>query len=175
MNNVLVVDNFLSSEQCQEIVNNCKSLCTDTPMPPPHNYKFYNTKAGDGFLDSLYPKIIELYIEKFPEITHTANYWSSRYFKFKWFPPTYYYSVWHSENGLKTPHRIASILLYLSNNNCGTEFYNGTVVDSKEGRLLVFPSSWTHTHRGQPDPDGKDRFIMSSYLEFVDDNGNFLA
>ena len=65
--------------------------------------------------------------------------------------------------------RILSILVYLSNHNCGTEFYNGKVIKSVKGRALIFPAFWTHTHKGQPCPDNKYRYILSAYVNLIDD------
>ena len=45
-----------------------------------------------------------------------------------------------------------------------TYFYSKEIVISKKGRLMVFPTYWTHTHRGQPCPENKNRYIMSAYF-----------
>jgi hypothetical protein len=58
----------------------------------------------------------------------------------------------------------------LSDNNCGTEFYEGATIISKKGKVLLFPAYFTHTHRGQLCPEFKDRYILGGYANFVDDS-----
>ena len=32
----------------------------------------------------------------------------------------------------------------------------------------MFPAFWTHTHRGQPCPENKYRYILSAYVNLID-------
>ena len=43
-----------------------------------------------------------------------------------------------------------------------TEFYDGTKVYPKRGRLLVFPSCWTFVHRGYPPK--QEKYAITSFL-----------
>ena len=79
--------------------------------------------------------------------------------------------TFHSEQSIEDP-RVLSILVYLSDHNCGTEFYNGFTIKSVKGRAMVFPPYWTHAHKGQPCPDKKFRYILSAYATFERKNKN---
>ena len=73
---------------------------------------------------------------------------------------------WHYENmGIHTSHRRFVIQLYLNDNfEAGeTEFlYINKRINAKTGRLIMFPSGYTHTHRGNP-PINDDKYILTSW------------
>ena len=56
-------------------------------------------------------------------------------------------------------------MIYLSTHKCGTEFHDGLLILSHIGRLTIFPSYFTHTHRGQVCPEKKDRYLLGGYYE----------
>lgn len=78
------------------------------------------------------------------------------------------YHVWHCENGsLETSRRVGVYILYLNEVMSGgeTEFlYLNQRIPPKEGRLLIFPSGFTHTHRGNPPLKGS-KYIMTGWIE----------
>jgi hypothetical protein len=111
--------------------------------------------------------IIE-YKKQFPTIDLTSDQWNVSYFNFKWFKPGYSFNHWHCEHTKKDPLRILGLQIYLSDHSCGTEFHTPScTIESKKGRAVVFPTFWTHVHRGQICPENKDRFLLSSYIEYV--------
>jgi len=79
------------------------------------------------------------------------------------------YHIWHCEHSSRTQsNRIASFILYLNDDfeNGETEFlYQKTRVKPKTGRLVLFPASFTHTHRGNPPYNGT-KYILTSWVEF---------
>jgi len=161
MNNVMILDNIFDSKECDNLIERTESLMGNE-MPPPWNYVYYDFPYNDS-VSVIGENIIDKYLEIYPEINLTFNKWSLENFRIKRFNPGKFYDSWHSENGVQAP-RILAILIYLSDHNCGTEFYDNTVVQSKKGRALVFPAFWTHTHRGQSCPDNKSRYVMSAYV-----------
>ena len=168
MNNLMIIDNFLNEEQCNHFINLLESN-EKQKFEYPLNYLAYELSDQDNqkFLEkynfNLYDNIVSSYVNKFPEINLTKDKWKISSFKLKKFLPKNFFEVWHSEHN-KENQRIACVILYLSDHNCGTEFYSKEIVISKKGRLMVFPTYWTHTHRGQPCPENKNRYIMSAYF-----------
>jgi len=78
------------------------------------------------------------------------------------------YHIWHYErDDRKTTNRITSFLLYLNDVDGGeTEFlYQSIRVAPKTGTMIIFPSSYTHTHRGNPPLSG-EKYIVSGCSEF---------
>jgi hypothetical protein len=85
--------------------------------------------------------------------------------------PTEGYHVWHTENGGRgTTPRVGVFLLYLNTIAKGgeTEFlYLQQRIEPKMGRLLIWPASYTHTHRGNPPLGGQTKYIMTGWIEYV--------
>ena len=164
MNYIHIIDNSLSQEECDIIIDNY-SKKIEGYLKEPWNYSYCDIPYEDEILQKLAVKIIESYKNKYPEVNYTHEKWSLKNFRFKIFKPGDYYDTLHSEQGSEN-QRLLSILIYLSNHNCGTEFFNKTMVQSVKGRAVIFPAYWTHAHKGQPCPDKKTRFILSAYATF---------
>lgn len=85
--------------------------------------------------------------------------------------PTQGYHVWHCENScLAFSNRILVPILYLNDVEEGgeTEFlYQSMRIPPKRGTLVLFPSGFTHTHRGNP-PISGDKYFITSWLQFVE-------
>ena len=164
MNNVCVIDNSLSNEECDYLIKDSTSKLEGS-LGPPWNYDYYVFNNQNNIIENLAKTILEKYKQKYPEVDLTHDKWTLTNFVFKQFKPGKHFDEFHSEQSLNDP-RVLSILVYLSNHNCGTEFYNGFMVQSVKGRSLVFPPYWTHAHKGQPCPDNKFRYILSAYGTF---------
>lgn len=163
-NHVLVIDDLLTSTECDILINRFDMLM-DIKDSPPRNYFFYDIIFEHEEYSWIGEQCLKLYEKAYPELTMTVDRKTAGFFRIKKFINNDFYNGWHSEHCVDYPTRTASILIYLSDHNCGTEFLNGDMVQSKKGRVLMFPATWTHTHRGQPCPDGKNRYIMSAYIE----------
>ena len=78
------------------------------------------------------------------------------------------YHKWHCENkGDGNTRRVLATMLYLNDDFEGgeTEFlYQSRRVKPKAGRVVIWPGSWTHTHRGNPPLTG-EKYIATSWLE----------
>ncbi|WNG32412.1 2OG-Fe(II) oxygenase [Archangium minus] len=83
------------------------------------------------------------------------------------------YPHWHSEVFPKDAsceplHRVLAFQFYLNDVSEGGEtefFYQEKKVESKAGRMLIFPSGFTHTHRGNV-PRSGDKYIITSWVMF---------
>lgn len=78
------------------------------------------------------------------------------------------YHIWHSENSSRHYcSRVLVFILYLNDVEEGgeTEFlYLSKRIQPKTGRLLLWPSGFTHTHRGNPPLKG-DKYIITGWVE----------
>jgi hypothetical protein len=162
MNYVDITDNALSDTECNFLIKEYTPKIKKS-LKAPHNYSYLDIESE--LVDRLSKKLIDEYVKKYPAINLTFDKWSVGKFTFKKFKPGSFYNAFHSEQSINDP-RVLSILIYLSNHNCGTEFFNGFVVQSIKGRAMLFPPYWTHTHKGQPCPDKKPRYILSAYATF---------
>jgi hypothetical protein len=167
-NFILTKDNFFTENECTEIINYFK----DKTKKPENNYLNYlqSDIEQSPYMFSVSTKIlsyIDEYKQLYPESNETSSYWGFTNMRFKHFMPGKNFDSWHSEHSFYYPYRMLSIMIYLSNHNCGTEFYNGDIIKSKAGRLTIFPAYFTHTHRGQVCPENKDRYLLTGYFNFV--------
>tara|TARA_R100001510_G_C7548920_1_gene133494 strand:+ start:107 stop:622 length:516 start_codon:yes stop_codon:yes gene_type:complete len=162
-NYILILKNVFNKDECNEIIDMYKNSCIE----PKNKYLGYLYKDINNFkyIQKLF-KIIDKYKQQFEEINLTASKWKLNNIRFKHFKSGTSFNSWHSEHNLTYPNRLLSIQVYLSDHNCGTEFFNGKVVKSEIGKVILFPAYFTHTHRGQVCPDNKDRFLLTGYLEF---------
>jgi len=73
---------------------------------------------------------------------------------------------WHFEDGgVMQAARLFVVQVYLNTIEEGgeTEFlYMNKRVKAEAGRVIVFPTAFTHTHRGNP-PIGQDKYIATSW------------
>lgn len=76
---------------------------------------------------------------------------------------------WHFENwDAVSSNRIVAWMFYLNDIEEGgeTEFlYLNKRIKPKAGRLVIWPASYTHTHRGNP-PLTESKYIITSWLSY---------
>jgi hypothetical protein len=83
------------------------------------------------------------------------------------------YPHWHSEVYPKDEkcdqlHRVLAFQFYLNDVSKGGEtefYYQQRKVESKAGRMLIFPAGFTHTHRGNR-PESGEKYIITSWVLF---------
>lgn len=108
-----------------------------------------------------------LYAEKYSiiKIADKHNIYS---IKLQRTPPGGGYHVWHNENTSRfLCTRIMTFILYLNGIEDGgeTEFlYLKKRIKPVEGRLLLWPAGFTHTHRGNP-PLKETKYVLTGWLE----------
>ena len=113
-----------------------------------------------------------IYVTEYPyaligsfKITHPTN--------IQCYAPTGGYKEFHSErNGRAEPHgsRHLVFMTYLNDISAsdagGTEFFHqGVIVQPQKGLTLIWPSDWTHTHRGIVSPT-KEKCIITGWFNF---------
>lgn len=169
-NFIFVKDNVLNKNECELIINYFKNK-TKLDKENSINYSYFEEEDYKKFI-FLKERLIFLfneYSKKYPQINYIKGKWSLNEFRFKHFKPNNYFKEWHSEHSINSTTRILCLQFYLSEHNCGTEFYDGYTVISKIGRAIIFPAYFTHTHRGQLCLEFKDRYILGGYTNFSND------
>ena len=84
------------------------------------------------------------------------------------------YYRWHDDNA-EIENRYLTYIYYLNtldeeDGGC-TEFINGKKVKPEQGKLLIFPATWTCVHRGTP-VLGKTKYIATGFLKHIDSSVN---
>lgn len=75
---------------------------------------------------------------------------------------------WHNDFTVVGNHaRILTYIWYLNDVNEGgeTEFIDGTLIKPEEGKLMLFPATWTYIHQGRP-PISNTKYICTGWIYF---------
>jgi len=116
--------------------------------------------------------VIENYKQKFPYCDKNLNRWSIyRNIKIQHYKPGEGFYQWHSENdGFgDNKRRHLAFMTYLNNiEDGGTEFYHQKIkVPCQKGLTLIWPSAWTHLHKGVIN-EFEEKTIITGWYEFYD-------
>tara|TARA_Y100001951_G_scaffold80522_1_gene68516 strand:+ start:1615 stop:2226 length:612 start_codon:yes stop_codon:yes gene_type:complete len=129
------------------------------------NMTYMNAEFLSIFWNSIYPKYAKRY-----SILTDLNQHKVIDLVLQKTKPGEGFHVWHCENGtMDTRGRIMVFSLYLNDVEEGgeTEFlYLKKRFKPIKDRFLIWPSSYTHTHRGNP-PLENDKYIITGWLEYV--------
>ena len=93
---------------------------------------------------------------------HTDNFMIQKYNKLI---GKYKYHNDFIADSAKNRHRILTYLWYLNTVEEGghTEFFGNYLIQPKQGKLILFPSSWTFPHCGKV-PISNDKYIITGWL-----------
>lgn len=105
------------------------------------------------------------YIDSYPSIGMMRFY--SNVVKVQRTPPKGGFHQWHCEKGsYESVARVLVWMVYLNDLPEGegtTEFIEqGAILQPKKGTVVLFPSAWTHTHRGNP-VYSDDKYIATGW------------
>jgi len=168
-NFILESRNFLTTKECKYLIKEYKKISKPSKEKG-HGYNYVDLEGKPAFnkLAVLMLPVLTEYKKKYPEVDLTKNKWALTNMRFKHFKPGKLFEKFHSEHSYEHATRLLNIQIYLSDHNCGTKFYNNKIIKSEEGKIVVFPSYFTHTHKGQKCPDKKNRYIITGYVNFLD-------
>jgi len=87
----------------------------------------------------------------------------------QWYPKSGGFKKWHAESlgNIGNSHRHLVFMTYCGDvPNAGTHFkYQNITVPCKKGLTLIWPSAWTHTHKGQISND-HEKMIVTGWYSF---------
>ena len=129
-----------------------------------HDYDF---SASSRIGNEIFPKIkpcVDEYLKAFAVLNNKKFLLHD--IKLKHIPAGGGFHSWHYETGaLEVSSRQFVVQVYLNDNFDGgeTEFlYQQRREEAVAGDVLIFPASFTHTHRGNP-PLGGSKYIATSW------------
>jgi len=117
-------------------------------------------------------KVVDMYVKKYPMCAETDR-WEIDEFLVQKYEPGGAYFNWHSErlgSGIVSKRHLA-FMTYLNdvNDQGETEFFHQKIkVTPKKGLTLIWPTDWTHFHRGIPSPS-ELKYITTGWFSFVGD------
>jgi hypothetical protein len=155
---------ILSKELCEQFINqfenskdshqNDSNGAHKTSTDIVFNQEHYQLPEWNELIDEMLISLNEglsEYIEKFEVLNHMNEFQLTTFNMQKYNSGEGFYG-WHCErNGQKEfINRMLVWMIYLNDvEDGGTEFlYQNHKVDAEQGKLLIWPAEWTHTHRG---------------------------
>ena len=186
-----VYENTISPEICTEIIDIFESLelkrgtsggnkfNKNIKDSYDHSFLFSDSKdtspdkaktyfITNNILDSIENNIQD-YKQKHIQYPHKMYYWSLwNIFKIQKYIEGGGYHSLHSEQGIQedTVKRMLVWMLYLNDSECGTEFPQwNTLVEAKQGRLVLWPAAWTHMHKGVT-PNIGTKYIATGWFNY---------
>lgn len=178
-------DNVLSSELCQQIIDVYEKIATSHPnslyagsdqLPAGKMFREDFALSLEQVDDVLASQVFEglllsasQYENKF-DILKESTYNTMR-LKMQKTPIGGGYHRWHCEkNEPQSSTRFIVWAIYLNDVHEGgeTEFlYQNRRIEAKQGRVVLFPSLYTHIHRGNP-PISNDKYILTGWFHLQD-------
>ena len=179
MNFIEIYDDALSSENCDKLIeyfNNNPQMkgVTGNLTVEPHKKKSTELKDTLFSLHSLPRQLIspilqkytDKYVEKYIPLYHMEKWGVDDEFTLKKFEGADEgFKVWHTEHNKSVPYRILVWMFYLNDAQSGTEFHYYPKIESKKGRLVIWPAGWTHHHKSELNKGTK--YIMSGWYSFI--------
>lgn len=109
---------------------------------------------------------MDKYTKKFTQLNDVNCWrWDDSYTFKKYETAEDGFKQWHTEHGSGgAALRMLVWAFYLNNAKSGTEFRSYPTVKAKEGRCVIWPSSFTHLHRSEPNKGLK--YIVSGWVSF---------
>jgi Rps23 Pro-64 3,4-dihydroxylase Tpa1-like proline 4-hydroxylase len=129
-----------------------------------HDMKLECAEFNALFWDACY----SVYAEKFSILKNSESH-KIYTVKVQRTRPKEGYHIWHCEDSTRlTRNRLLTFMVYLNDIEDGgeTEFlYLSKRVKPVAGRVVIWPSGFTHTHRGNP-PLKDTKYIITGWIEF---------
>ena len=96
-------------------------------------------------------KCLHKYNKLYPETHFMDRYEICENYNIQHYEPGEGFKNWHTERSTFSSSKRALVFMtYLTDTkNAGTEFkYQKKITDCKKGSTVIWPTDWTHTHRG---------------------------
>jgi len=134
---------------------------------------YVNQNEEDLKIMSEYIKSLNLCIReyeyKYERVRLLATYAIAEGIQIQKYEPSEGYKVWHCERyGLVQQTRCFAFMTYLNDvSDGGTEFMHQKLTSPAiKGLTLIWPSDWTHTHKGQISHTHK-KYIATGWLNYT--------
>ena len=181
-----IYDGMISRQECALVRNwfdsssdQCKGMCYDTEgndtviEENKKDVEIPFLKLNDESLPSriILPKLkqtLKRYHLKYETSLESIAPWSleENYNLQRYMYEDDGFKMLHCEaGGLPSSNRILAWMVYFNTAKSGTHFTHFPNVKSKEGRIVIWPASWTHTHKSEPNLGIK--YLATGWVSFL--------
>lgn len=124
---------------------------------------FTDNSLCDAFLPHL-TKAIKEYENQYKVVSLLANYSIVENPRIQYYKKGWGFKAWHCERGWNTNRMLVWMVFLNDVEDGGTEFmYQKIKIPARKGLLLMWPSDFTHTHRGIISQT-KEKYILTGWL-----------
>ena len=111
------------------------------------------------------------YVDKFPLAAKTTVWKVEEFFNLQYYKPGGGYHLWHCERQSSSRASTYRHIVWMTYHNdvpdCGTECFNQDLyVPAKKCRTVIWPSDWTHHHRGRKS-ETSEKIIATGWFHFT--------
>ena len=109
------------------------------------------------------------YEKRFERAGHLERYWVIESINIQKYEPGEGFKIWHCERrGKGTMTRCLVFMTYLNDvPEGGTDFlYQDLTTPAEKGLTLIWPSDWTHTHKGQISKIHR-KYIITGWFNYL--------
>ena len=113
-------------------------------------------------------EVLQLYQNRFTYCKEMALFDLTENCNIQYYKPKGGFKKWHFERGnLNLSSRVLTFMTYLNTvEDGGTDFYYQKLsLPAKKGLTLIWPTDWTHTHKGQI--SSKEKYIITGWFNFI--------
>jgi hypothetical protein len=176
-----IVDNLVNLARSGKVVGveGATISSTQGPVVDPSIKQSFDIRLS---MNGEYPEVTEYlqalwgvvakYLEQFPYAEGGGrNTWSVEVDpQYQWYPVGGGFKKWHTERDNAHRAVVYRHLVYMTYLNDvpdgGTEwFHQDLYVPAQKGLTVIWPSDWTHFHRGRPSPT-TEKEIVTGWFEF---------
>ena len=130
--------------------------------------KYVKPQPFQNYCEQL-DKCLELYKKKYEYSTKSPKIFLSRHTNLQKYNPGQGYYKWHFEDTIPGK-RYLVFMTYLNDvkDGGGTEFYyQNQIVKAQKGLTIIWPSEWTHVHRGLIS-NSETKYIATGWYGFYE-------
>jgi|21_taG_2_1085346.scaffolds.fasta_scaffold22767_4 hypothetical protein len=132
----------------------------------------YNFDEPFGSYRNELQKCLDQYCKTYPESDKQQQHFNIHAnYNLQWYPKDGGFKTWHHENAgtLESIHRHLVFMTYLDDvPNGGTMFkYQNLKTPAKKGLTVIFPSSFTHVHKGEISKNHEKK-ILTGWYSYTD-------
>ena len=124
---------------------------------------------GEAFKEykKYFPKLIHRYEQKYPEVHDFDKFGMIEPCQIQHYKPGQGFKSWHCERMSKENRCLVFMTFLNTVPSGGTQFkYQNLTVPAKKGLTLIWPTDFTHTHKGQI-TQKHEKYIITGWLGFI--------
>lgn len=146
-------------------VNNQELCYVDTDIKDSVDVLFFNQSRNKTIVE-FFKELNKCYLEYIKFFDLKERLWTTTSNNIQFYKPFGGFKVWHYENStVESSKRKLVYMLYLNNvKNGGTEWkYQNFKTEAVKGNLVIWPTSFTHIHRGII--SDQEKYIATGWFE----------